>query len=197
MATVVGGLRARFIKDSVFSYVRDKLGDLHWLDQTGRQHSPVTFVDEPQNVTEKIESNTLALSTENTGETDLELGSALSEFRWPMWLDFFAESEAVGIHLVGDVAAILAGRMASIGAHRRAIPVYDFAQATPAVLFVVQIENVRTEKAHDWPHQWLKHWHSCSFDIVDEYTDEGALTWDDLGGRTWDDLGGESWEELG
>jgi hypothetical protein len=171
MTEVVGGLRDRFIKDSVYQYLKHRLDLLGWFD-AGRRHEQVVFLDEPQNLMEEITANTLALSTEDHLEEDVELGSGLSELRWQMYIDFYAENDDVGTHLIRDVAAILGGRMPSIDAARRAVPVYDFSAATPPVLFVVGIENVRTDKAHDWPHQWLRHWQSCAFEIVDSYDDE-------------------------
>jgi hypothetical protein len=198
MTIYVGGIRDRFIKDSVFDYLQDKLGALGWFD-AGREHTPITFVDEPADTREEIAPNTLAFSTDNKVPTDVELGGQLAEHTWSMWVDFYAEGDAISVHLIEDVAAILGGRINAIGAGRPFIPVFDYSQATPSQIFTVEVDRVRTDKAHDFPHAYLRHWRACSFDIIDAYgsdLDGGRVrTWDDLAGKTWDDLAGKTFDE--
>lgn len=175
MTIYVGGVRERFIKDSVYAYLKLKLGALGWFD-AGRQHTAIAFHDEAVDVRQLVEPNTLTLSGENNIATEMELGGMLTEFNWSMFVDFYAEAEALGLHLIGDVAAILRGQMSSIGADRAYVPVFDYFQATPvSPIFYVGVENVRTDKAHDFPHAYLRHWHACTFDIIDAYGDDSDV----------------------
>jgi hypothetical protein len=189
MTIYVGGIRERFIKDSVYAYLKAKLTALGWFDPS-RQHAPIIFEDEATDIRQLIEPNTLTLSAENNIGTEVELGGMLTEFTWSMFVDFYAESEAVGLHLIGDVAAILRGQISAVGAGRAYVPVFDFFQATPVdPIFFVGVENVRTDKAHDFPHAHLRHWHACSFDIIDAYGQDSDPAWDALpDDLTWDDL---------
>jgi hypothetical protein len=200
MTIYVGGIRERFIKDSVYEYLKAKLGALGWFN-SGRQHAPIAFHDEAVDIRQLVALNTLTLSSENNVGDDIEMGSNLTEFTWTMFVDFYAESEAVGLHLIGDVAAILRGQMSSIGAQRSFVPVFDYFQATPAdPIFYVGVEKVRTDKAHDFPHVHLRHWHACQFDIIDAYGDDSEggsrRLWADIEGTLWSSHEGETWDEL-
>lgn len=174
MSTVyVGGLRARLIKDSVYYTLNAALDALGWYDPA-RKHAPVTFEGEAQDTATEIPLNTLALSDEAEFSRDLELGSNLAERPWTMYVDLFAESDSLGLHLIRDVKDILEGRMPSIGRDWPAITVMDWTMATPAEIFRVDVEQVRIDRAHNYPHPYLRHWYSCQFQIVDAYNDENG-----------------------
>lgn len=167
----VGGMRSRLIRDSVFRMVRDGLDALDWFDPT-RKHKPVTMraSDVPQD--EEIPPNTLALADEAQDELEDELGSNMAEHRWTFYVDFYAENDTIGIHLIHDVKAILGGRMPSIGRTGPFCHVYDYTQATPPRIFTVEIEDIVVDRGHDFPQAWLRYWYSCRFEIVDYYGDE-------------------------
>lgn len=169
--TYVGGLRARLVRDSVYRTIEKGLRDLGWFTSHASR-SPVQLLPEPVALDREVPRNTLALGDEIDDETALELGSGLSEFRWSMFLDVYAENDSIALHLVGDVAAIMGGRMPSIGRSAPVVDVWDYTLATPVAIFRVEVENVRTAKAHDFPQPWLRFWRSCTFQVVDAYTDE-------------------------
>lgn len=171
MTIIVGGLRSRLIFDSTYKVINDGLTALGWF-AGGRHHAPVTFVPDEQDVETEVPLNTLALSDENVSSAEIELGSMLSDNTRTFYLDFFAEEDALGKHLIGDCRDLLQGRMPSIGRTGPAIAIYDFRQATPPVVFYVQVEGVRIDRAHNFPHPWAKHWYSIQFDLVDSYSDE-------------------------
>lgn len=171
MATYVGGLRARLIHDSLFYMLRDGLRALGWLT-AGPSHAPITFLAEPTQADQEVPINTVALADDDSRGEDLELGSNYAEQRWTFFVDFYAENDPIGLHLIRDVKDLLEGRMPSIGRTRPVVYVYDWTLATPAVIFACEIENVSTARAHDWPQAWLKHWHSCTFTVVDAYANE-------------------------
>ncbi len=102
------------------------------------------------------------------------MGSGLAEQTWSFFVDFYAENDPIGLHLIRDVKDLLEGRMASIGRTKPLLVVKDWTLATPAQIFTCEIEDVRTARAHDFSNSWMKHWHSCSFTIIDTYADEAG-----------------------
>lgn len=169
--TYVGGLRARLIRDSVYRAVYDALADLGWFTpETSR--ADVAFPEEPVDINEPVSFNTIGLGDEDTDADPAELGSNLTIFTWPMFLDVYGENDSLSLHLVNDLAAILAGRLPSIGRSSPTVAVLDWTLATPTQIFVVDVEMVRTHRAHDFPQPWLRHWRSCSFRIVDTHGGE-------------------------
>jgi len=171
--TVVGGLRARLIRDSVFHVVDDALRALGWYDEVAGR-APVTLRPTPYPLDEQVPPNTVALSDETDDATEMELGSDLSEFTWGMFADVYGENDAVALHLAGDVADALAGRMPSIGRGRPVVDVYNYTLATPVVIFTVEVIDVRKDRAHGFPQPWLRFWRSVSFRVVDAYEDENG-----------------------
>lgn len=173
MATVVGGERARLIRESVFQLVKSNLTTLGWFDPT-RPHLPIDFVSRSFDQSQQIPINSAALSDENMTDRYVELGSLLSENTWQMYIDFFADSDALGLHFIRDVQDILRGRFSSIGRNDTVFNVYDFTLPGPPVIFTCDIENVVVDRAHGFLKPWLEHWYSCSFTILDYYDSEGS-----------------------
>lgn len=171
MATVVGGTRARLIRQSLYEMINTSLDQIGWFNPN-QSFKPITFDYRAQNHDEQIEYNTAALSDENMKETGWELGSLYTETTWQMYIDFFADSDALGIHFIRDVQDILRGRWPSIGRSDTPFPVYDTRQATPPILFYCDIDNVMIDRAHGFLKPWLVHWYSCSFNIIDFYQNE-------------------------
>lgn len=182
MPNYVGGLRARLVRDSIYNAVHVALGDLGWFtDRASR--SPVTFIPEVVAFDQEVPMNTVALSDESDRTDYVEMGSQLSELSWGMILDVYPENDSLGLHLIRDIKDILEGRMPSIGRGRPFIDVYDYTLATPVVIFSVEIENVKTDKAHNFPQPWMRFWRSCNFTVVDSYTDEDTVEpFDELSG---------------
>ena len=173
MPIYVGGLRARLVHDSVFNMLRDALTALGWFAPSAT-HTPITFISEPLDPNVEVPLNTIAIADADDRGDDIEMGSLLQELRWQIFVDFFAENDAIGLHLIRDVKDVLEGRMPSIGRTGPFVNVYDYTLATPAVLFAVDIEDVFTDKGRDFPQPWLRNWRSCGFTVVDTYADEVA-----------------------
>lgn len=173
MTEIVGGLRARLVDDSLYYALKTALTTLGWFSG-GRQHLPIDFVNEARDPVglPEIALNTLALSGENISDQPGELGSQFSEFTRYYYIDFFAESDALGKHLIGDVKDLLQGRMASAGRSNPIVPVFDWRQATPSLIFQVEVDNVKIDRAHGFPHPWTRHWFSCQFTLTDWYGSE-------------------------
>lgn len=171
---VTGGLRTRYIWDATYYMIRDALDSLNWFD-SGRDHSLIHFVPEPYDALIEIPPNTLTLVPEDTDRDEIELGSALMEKTYTFWVDFFAEEEVVGTHLINDIADILEGRMASAGRTNNWVDVYDPTLATPYLLFSCEIINVETRRGTEGRssgQQWRRNWHACAFDLIDTYNNE-------------------------
>lgn len=177
MSTYVGGARQRLIDDSLYHLIRDHLATLGWFNTTiydlptpgTRQHHPVTFVTEPIKHEEPIQLNTIALTDGNTDDHEAELGSNLGEERSIMYVDVFAENKAIGKSIAYDIRDILAGRFASLGLTSPTLHAYDYHMATPSVIFTCDIENIKVDRAQDFPHPWLQNWYAVRCEIVDYY----------------------------
>jgi hypothetical protein len=171
MSTVVGGVRARLIKDNLFNMVKSHLTSLGWFN-TGRQHRPFSMVAEEFDTDTEIPMNTLVLADADIVSTEWEMGSLMAEDRWTFYFDFYAENDAIGLHLIQDVKAILEGRFASLGQIGPSFPIYDYRMATPAVIFYAEVENIDLAKAQNFPKPFQRHWYALRFEIIDYVTDD-------------------------
>lgn len=171
MTQIVGGLRARLVRESVYQMIHGSLDSLGWFD-SGRDHASLTFDSEELDDFRKVPVNTAALADFDTTDTEQELGSNLSEARWIMFLDFFAENTAVGLHFIRDARDILLGKMASVGRTGPNFAVWDYSQATPSTLFHCQIEDVVVDRPEVFREDYQKAWYTVRFTVVDSYGDE-------------------------
>jgi len=177
MTIPVGGLRARFVHDSLFAYLQSGLVLLGWVDSPlPRRHSPIDFIAQSPNIQVEVPLNTLALSDEGVSDAPAEIGSLFAEHTRSYYLDFFAENDAVGKHLIGDMRDILEGRMPSLGFTGPEFPCLDFRMATPTAFTFGEVQRVQVDRAHNWAQRWLQHWFSLSFQVVDYYGTDDDLT---------------------
>ncbi len=167
----VGGLRAQLIRESVYQELWRALSELGWFD-SGRRHKPITFPGVTETNENEIPLNRIALVDEDVFEFEYELGNTAIEAHWTFWVDFYAENESLGKHVIYDVKDILGGRMSTIDRAKPRIPVYDWTLATPQEIFAVQIEDIVVDRAKDFPKPYQKHWYACRFTVVDAYGDE-------------------------
>lgn len=169
----VGGLRARLVKESLFNMFHDALESLDWFD-SGRQHQPVTMRSFEVPDDEEIPLNTVVLIDEDANAVEIEMGSRYSEHRWTFYVDVYAESDAMGVHLAHDVKDILEGRMPTIGRSSNTFDVIDYTAdaATPIVIAYAEIDEVSVQKAHGFPKPWQRHWYSVPMLVTDFYDDE-------------------------
>ena len=156
---LTGGLRDRMILESIIQYIKSDLSLRGWFD-TNRQHAPIVIVDEyPDN--EEVQINTLAVSFGMSAQDRLELGSKAELHRWAIYVDFYAESDALGRHVIGDIYETINRDMA--------IPVYDYSLATPVQDFILDVvdESVEKSKPTNATNPWQRHWHILSFAVED------------------------------
>lgn len=166
--TLVGGLRARMIRESMYHMVYDSLDALGWFDPA-RRHLPIKFTGRTYTNEETIELNTIVLVDEGTTDRETGLGELEIEQQWLFYIDIYAESDSIGRDLAHDIRDILAGRHTTAGRTRSIVEIYDYRMATPAVVGIAQLEDVVIDRAHDFPKPWQKHWFSCRVTVVDVY----------------------------
>lgn len=154
-----GGLRDRLIHESILQNITSGLDALGWFD-AGREHSPITIIDEFPDDDAEVAFNTMAISMGDSGGLDTELGSASEDHEMAMFVDFFAENDSLGRHVIGDVYHYL--RTNAIQS------VYDYTQVGDPVSFTVEVlEDIDKRKAERAVNKYQKHWHVCSFTVVD------------------------------
>jgi hypothetical protein len=159
------------LRDSLYNYVKHYLTLLGWFD-SGRQHSAINMIPKAIDSNDSIPMNTLALSDAEFDSTEWEMGSVMTEDNWTFYFDFYAEDDAIGIHIIQDVKAILDGKFASLGQIGASFPIYDYREATPSVVAHAEIENASIAKAQDFPKPWQRHWYALRFDVLDYVTDD-------------------------
>ena len=154
-----GGKRKRLVKDNFYNMLYASMDSLDWFD-TNKFIRPVEMVPE------QIDS------TEDLFDRPMELGSDLTEDRWSVAIDVFAERESVGVHLAGDIHDILRGKMAAIGRTSASFAVYDLIADPDEILFYVDIENVEIGRARNYNETFNKYWWVIICELVDTYYDE-------------------------
>lgn len=164
-----GGLRDRLIRDALYLLVKNSLTQIGWFQQPAA-HRPITMVAEPGLPGVEVPVNTLAVSREDIPYDLIELGSQLSEERHVFYIDFYAQSDALGEHVAGDIRDVLRGRMPVIGRDRPTLDVFDRTQtpvpATPA--FVLELDDVAVDRApRETARAWEAHWFMVRCVVID------------------------------
>lgn len=179
---VVGGLRTRYLQDSFFNMLEDALTQLGWFAED-RYHSPIYMIDGDVSETDSeqketpIPFNTLSVSWDSYFDNEFEMGSTLVEANQLCYVDFYAEDDSVGQHLIYDVLAIVSGRMPSIGRDSATFDVYDYSLATPAKIFYCELRDPLVDRARNVIKPWQRHWWSLQVRVLDYF---GSETDDDL-----------------
>jgi len=153
-----GGLRDRFVSESVFEHVNVALTALSWfaLDSA---HTPISVVYAFPDDEDPVEKNTLAMSSGNSDTEYVELGSLRFAKGTILFFDFYAENDPIGQQLIGDVEHFFM--------KNPSLDVYDYEDAKN-VLFQVQIEDTFVRRPTRVTQPWQKHWITLSVEIEDE-----------------------------
>jgi hypothetical protein len=173
MSQIVGGLRTRLIHYNLKLLLENCLDDLGWFSDSAICINPVVVltgddIDQRERDKVAIEPNVVSIAPGDSTEYEWELGSpGLYESRWSIFIDVFAESEAVGLHLAGDVKDIIQGRFDSIGRSENILDVLDYTQATPTSAFVCQFDAVTLDRAQNWRKTYEKFWWMVTIDVLD------------------------------
>ena len=174
MTVVVGGVRKRLIKYSFEVMINDALDQLGWFAD-GRGHRDVRVIGSPVDEDTEVLPNVVSIAAEDVSSMEWELGSNLEEIRWDFYVDIYAENDAVGLHLAGDIVDVLKGKLPSIGRARPQLHVLDYQQATPVELFRCQLEEVDMAKVRNWTQPWQRYWYVVGCQVVDYYADENDV----------------------
>jgi hypothetical protein len=170
---LTGGLRDRMILDNVLRQVMNRLETLNWaiMEPDGTEVNPlqdsydrIRVIDEypsdPENV--EVPINTMAFSAGDSFQDMLELGSNGETHYSPIYIDFFAASDALMRHVMGDIYAWIN--------ENPVIPITDYSIATPAVDFyaILEEESVSKDRPARATNPWMKHWLMVSFILRDD-----------------------------
>lgn len=173
---MLGGLRDRLIEESLHRMLKGALTQLGWLTHSN-DRLDVSYEPEPLPADEAVVPNLVNVVIEGIDpEEEQELGSTLSDDTHLLYVDVYAESEAVGKQLAGDIRCILEGKMPNVGRTWPVLTVYDFTGVdytmatpdSPVELFAVIIERVRQDKAHRAGETWQRHLYSVTAELHDE-----------------------------
>lgn len=168
----VGGLRDRLVVENVRNLIEECLSDLGWFSSNSLINNPLEIRTEPVDDDTEILPNVITIVDEDVDSMEQEMGSDFREHRWSYAIDIFAEDTASGKHLAGDVRAILQGKLPSIGRVGDRVAVYDLTQATPDVMFYIEIEDVVSGRQRYYTKPFQKFWWTVLFDVVDYYDNE-------------------------
>ena len=155
MATVVGGLRTRYVHNSLFNMLEDTLTSIGWFDG-GRAHSSVSIRSTPLDADEEAQPNLIAIDLYDSDMEDAEMGNSVLTYDTYFYaIDVYAENHAVGMHLAGDIRDILKGKFSTHGRTGPTLPVFDYSLTTPAQIAVLEIEDIQMAKSQSYskPHE--------------------------------------------
>ncbi len=163
MATLEGGLRDRMIHESALQAIKAQLTTLGWF-APGRQHSDITVIDEYPDDKAEIALNTIAISMGDGDGYLVEMGSPMENHEQLLFVDVYAESDALGRHVSGDIYSYLK--------KVERIQVYDYSQATPTAEFWAHIEeeDVIKRRGGTVTVAWKKHWYVVALTVTDGRT---------------------------
>lgn len=201
-----GGLRSRLVIDSVRFAVISTLQQLGWFDPTiydnppgVRRHQPFRYISRPVDWSEDILPNAIAISAEDISDDDLGLGGEVED-RIELYVDLFAQDDALGWQVIYDLRDSLLGKNPELGTLGPQIDVYDFRQPTPAPFTTVDVDTVRVDRSQNEARQWQRHWFMLRIIVEDDYDDEQtprfglhrfahsrrSSTWDATDAAAWD-----------
>lgn len=165
MADVVGGLRSRFLFDSVYDQIDAGIDALGWYDFT--RIEPVSFIPEPPDDSDEVQLNTIALSEGDTFDREGELGSHLTRSEYVFYLDIYAESGPIGRMIAHDLRDLIMGRHG--GRQHPVFTIYDLSVATPFSIGYAEVDRVNVSREPAPTKPWQKFWYIVRFDLSDSY----------------------------
>jgi len=144
--------------------LHESLEQLGWFEP-GRSHAPINWRTSIVPEAEELPINTLAVASEDSRSTNVEIGSNLSEDRSIVIVDFYAQSDALGRHVAGDIRDILRGKLIQ---DHPGFTVYDHREEPPSPFSFVEIEGVTIDRSHGFDAPFRRHWFSVLAELVEE-----------------------------
>lgn len=171
-----GGLRTRFILDSVRFAIVSTLQQRGWFDATihdeppgTRRHQPFRYIPRPLEWVENIRPNAIAITSDDVADDDLGFGGELEDII-EIYVDVFAQDDTLGWQVAYDIRDSLLGKYD--GAAGPQIDVYDFRQATPAPFVTVDVDLLEVDRSQGETRAWQRHWFMLHVIVLDAYGDE-------------------------
>lgn len=156
---VTGGLRNRFVRESIFEHVNDELTVLGWFTMDP-VHQPLLVVYAFPEEEDPVEVNTLSMTTGSSSVDYTEMGS-LDFARYGVYFfDFFAEDDGIGMHLIGDLEDFFK--------RTPTLEVYDYENAKAVLNTVELTADVDVRKPTRITQPWQKFWYTLSIGIEDD-----------------------------
>jgi hypothetical protein len=159
-----GGLRDRMVFECFANMVKSSLTTLGWFE-SGRSHAPINWRTSIVPEHEELPINTLTCASEDVRSEELEIGTGLSEDRTVVILDFYAENDALGRHVAGDIRDILRGKLVT---DHPGFVVYDLRESPPVPFSFAEIEGVMLDRAEGFDAPFRRHWFSVLCELVEE-----------------------------
>lgn len=165
------GKRDRMVWYAMHTMIESGLDQLGWLDDPvtnglDRLEVQIPWGGFPDG--EPVPVNAVVVMPEDTDYSELETGSNAERRDRVFVIDVYAEDHAVGVHLRGDISAMLRGHHPSIGRDRNILEVEDLDLATPVVVATMDIVNVRDDRARGGTDPWERYWYSIVCVVEDE-----------------------------
>lgn len=175
MTTIVGGLRDRLIVENIRNLIEAGLDQLGWFDEDNALiNNPLEVRTEPIPENEEITPNVVVITDEDVISDEFEMGNeSLTEDVWEYAIDIFAEDNASGKHLCGDIRALLEGKFkTSVQYSGTTLPIFDLTAATPSQLFTVEIDGIVSGRQRMYAKPYQKHWWTIVFTVTDVHGSE-------------------------
>lgn len=169
---IMGGLRDRLITDNLINLIGSNLDNLGWFSDNNLAEYDIHIQTSVPFDNEEIQPNVIAISPEDNTSSEAEMGSNLSESVTVFAIDVYAENDAVGRHLAGDIKAILEGRFPSINRTDSNMEVMNLTVNIPYRLFTVDFQHIASSKQRMYTKPFEKYWWTIMFEVVDVYGDE-------------------------
>lgn len=160
---LAGGLRDRMVHESVLRAIEADMASRGWFN-TGRWHDPITVIDEYPDDADEVAINTISISMGDADGYRVEMGSQMESHEQTLFVDIYAESDALGRHIVGDIYEYLK--------KVKRIQVFDYRQTPPTAEFWAHVEDddIIKRRGRTVTQAWKKHWYVIAFTVTDGRT---------------------------
>jgi hypothetical protein len=167
----VGGKRQRLIKDNLKRHIEEGLDTLGWFD-AGRPHKTVRIIADQVEPSEEVTPNLIGVMIEDFSFEEMGMGQdwSLQENTINAFIEVFAENNAVGQHLTGDIYDLIRGKFTDIY-DDTSFEVLDLG-VDDSFLFRCDFEDFEVMKNRSWDLSFNKYWWTIAVDIIDTYRDD-------------------------
>ena len=159
-----GGLRDRMVFECFANMLKSSMATLGWFEP-GRSHAPLFWRTSIVAESEELPLNTLTVASTDVRSADMEIGSGLSQDTFVIIIDFYAQNDALGRHVTGDIRDILRGKLVT---DHPGFVVYDLRDDPPTPFSFAEIEGVLVDRAEGFDAPFRRHWFSVLCELVED-----------------------------